>query len=224
MATAAGSTLRSRSLFVGLVTLSALFLHACREDPVKVVEALQTAGKPAQALQQIDRALTREQPNRRIYWDLALLKAQILKQRNRTEALAWLRSVDTQRAPSSDAAIRLIAEQATIESDLGRFHDADRDLTEALRLVPSVQARTAANLEVRRARALIGLGEPETAERCLLRAEEYARKSNDHSLDPYILHDRGQALSTGNRFEDAIKPLEQALGQFRQAKQTAANL
>ena len=221
METAAESTPRNR-LVAALIVFSAVSLSACREDPIKAVEALQKAGSPAKALREVETALAHKRTKDRTYWELVLLKAQLLKRQDRKAALTWLQSVDPQSANPTELAAWLVGEEATIESDLGRFREADQNLIEALRLIGSSRPRIAAVMQVRRARALIGLGNPEEAEQCLGKAEEYTHATNDHSLDPFILHDRGQVLANRNRFEEAIVPLDGALMQFRLAKQDAA--
>ncbi|HLI86188.1 MAG TPA: CHAT domain-containing protein [Bryobacteraceae bacterium] len=144
---------------------------------------------------------------------MALRKAQTLEKLNRRgEALQWLRD----RRPPASLAVRWIEEQAAIEADLGRFAEADRDLRNALALSRSSgQARMTAVLQVRRARVLIRLAEPDQADEALSRAEDYVRASGDRQLVPFILNYRGFAALARNRSEEAIAPLQQSLDLFR---------
>ena len=209
----------TRKPFIFAITLlAALCQAACWEDPVRTSESLLRAGKPTKALRVTEIALARRSLKDTSYWGLVLLKAQILKGLDRQSALSWLQSLDPDRASPAELAARLVGEKATIENDLGQFAQANQDSIKALKLVGSRDARFVAILQVRRARALIGLREPEAAEQCLAKADAYAHFSNDGYLEPFILHDRGQALAARNRFEDAVGPLEAALMQFRQAK------
>jgi CHAT domain-containing protein/predicted negative regulator of RcsB-dependent stress response len=171
---------------------------------------------PQVALHAIEGDLQRHQPHERIYWDLSLKKAQLLEQLNRrAEALAWLRS-QIGRHPPAGSAVPLIRECAAIEADLGQFSAADRDLQQGIALAGSSrQERMVAVLEVRRARILVRLNQPDGADEALARAEDYVRDKGDRQLVPYILHYRGLAASARNRFEEAIAPLQQSLELFR---------
>jgi len=116
-------------------------------------------------------------------------------------------------------AVLLIRERASIESALDQLHEADADYQEAIALArASSQEQMAASLEVRRARVLVKLDEPEQSEEALSRAEDYVRKTGDRWLVPYVLHYRGQARMARNRFEDAVVPLEESLRIFQTDK------
>jgi len=213
------ASIRRNPRVIALLVCGVIFLFSCRKDPIETAETFQRNGKSALALREVEGALAHKRLQDRSYWQLVLIKAQVLKTMDRKAALAWLQSVHPQGTSPASLEAQLVGEKATIENDLGQFSQANQDAIEALQLLGSGNARFAAILQVRRARALLGLGEPEAAEQCLAKAEEYAHSTSDHYLDPFILHDRGQALAARNQFEDAIAPLEHALAQFRRANQ-----
>jgi CHAT domain-containing protein/Flp pilus assembly protein TadD len=137
-------------------------------------------------------------------------------------ALGWLESAPSLLSAPPDVATKVLREQATIERDIGKSEDADRDFSRALDIaLRTGQAGMAANVRVRRAEVLIRLRRPEEAEQSLREAEQYVQESHDHRLDPYILHYHGEALLARNRFEEALTPLGQSAAQFLAAKNYA---
>jgi CHAT domain-containing protein/Tfp pilus assembly protein PilF len=207
-----------------VAVLAALLLTACstRTDPVRVVDALRSQNKIAQALQTAEKAILQRHAEDHVYWELALRKTEFLEKLNRREeALAWLQRILPARTAPADLAVLLLREQASIERTLGKFRDSDQHLLAAIELARRTnQSRMAANLKVRRAYVLIQLERTPEAEQCLAEAEEYSRGTHDRSLDPYILHYRGAALVATNQFEQAIAPLTEALKAARQANQS----
>jgi CHAT domain-containing protein len=202
-----------------------LLLAGCRsgKDWPRAIDALQSQGKSREALQLVEKELLHQRPTNRVYWDLALRKAQILEQLNRRQdALVWLHAEARSGGAPADLAVLLVREEAAIESGLGLFREADRHLEEGIaRARSSGQSRMAAALAVRHARVRIALDELEKAEQSLSEAEEYVRDSNDTWLVPYILHYRGLVRVARNQFEEGIGPLERSLQGFRDAKQKA---
>ncbi|PWT97837.1 MAG: hypothetical protein C5B51_30480 [Terriglobia bacterium] len=219
-ATGPTRTLRRASLTLSLAAVLVL-AHCGGTNPVREADSLRSQRKQEAALQAVEQGLGRQTRGTQVYWELALRRSQILEELNRREhALAWLESLSPLRGAPQGLAVLLIREQADIEKDLGRFREADRHLTEALAMAPP-RTRITANLKVRRARVLIRLDRAEEAEACLREAEEYSRASGDHSLDPYILHYRGEGLLAKNQFEDAIDPLARSFQQFLAANNQA---
>jgi CHAT domain-containing protein/predicted negative regulator of RcsB-dependent stress response len=227
MVTAAPPT-RTRPRPAGLALIGAILLAGCARDPLRTVDALLAEKKPEKALESADVALRRSLAGERLFWELALRKAESLKELNRREeALQWFRSLGSALSAPADLSLLLLRDQAAIEADLGQYRDADQHLRAGISLArDSRQARMAAVLDIRLARVLIRQDKTEDVEESLADAENYARGSNDHEFDPYILHYRGLARLATNRFEEAIAPLEESLQKFRQTRQNplAANV
>jgi CHAT domain-containing protein len=175
---------------------------------------------PKETLSAVEHDLQRRQPSERVYWDLTLRKAQLLEQLDRRdEALTWLRAQILKPHPPAEIAVLLFRERAAIEKALGQFAEADRDLQDAMAIAKSSgQTRMTAILEVRRARVLIHLNDPDQADEALARAEDYVRVSGDRQLVPYILNYRGLADASRNQFEEAVVPLRKSLELFRHAR------
>ena len=141
----------------------------------------------------------------------------------RTDALAWTLSLGRLDSAPGDLGLYLLYEEVAMEREIGHFREAERHL------VPVVETgagdkgiHISASLNVLCASIALSLEEAEQADRCLSRAEDYARRKNDHSLDPYLLHYRGRVLSAGNRFEEAASKLRDSLRLFESGRQTTA--
>src|SRR5579864_8124514 len=219
---------RRRPRPVGLALIAAILLAGCAHDPLRAVDALLAEKKPERALEAADVALRRGRASGRLFWELALRKAQSLKELNRREeALQWFRSLGSAQSAPGDLGLFLLRDVAAIEADLGQCRDAEQHLRAAISLAHgSRRARMAAGLDIRLARVLIRQDKTDNVEEVLAGAVDYARGNNDHEFDPYILHYRGLARLATNQFEEAIAPLEESLRKFRQTRQKplAANV
>jgi tetratricopeptide (TPR) repeat protein len=201
-----------------------LFLTNCSHTSAPENRTAHSSANARKELSETEKKLAGEQARGQPYWELVLRKSEILEQLDRRdEALDWLRKNRPTDDVPAGLAVRLIRELASIESALDQLQEADRDYQQAIALArSSTQAQMAASLEVRRARVLIKLDEPEKSEEALSRAEDYVRSTGDPWLVPYILHYRGQAWAARNRFEDAIAPLEASLREFQKDKNQPA--
>lgn len=211
------------------IVLAAILASSCtHQDPLSKIEKLLVQGKAEQALRVTEAGLSHELPTAPNFWKLSLRKVEILEKLNRREeALGYLKTLLPPRGAPPDLATLLVREQASIETALGRFRDADDHLLEAIALAKAAgNERMVVRLKIRRAYVLLPLSRFELAEQCLSEAEEYARRTNDHSLDAYILHYEGKVRTAQNQFEDSIPPLSESLRLFQQSKErsNAANV
>jgi len=209
-------------LWIGGFTVLLLFA-GCNRPALRRIEALESQGKIDQALHLTEEALGFENSTGRTHWQLLLEKAELLKEADRLEAaLAWLKQFSPFAGADDDLRTLLLREEASYEAALGRFRDADQHLLLAKdTAVHTGDANMAARLEIRRAYVLIQLHQLGGAEQCLAKAEEYARTTHDHSLEPFTLHYRGELLATAGHFEDAVALLEKSLAAFRKPNQNA---
>lgn len=213
-----------RYLSVGLLIL--VFL-GCGERGVSTskIDALTAQGQTTQALQLVENGLLHQTGAGPLYWQLVLRKAQLLSNLNRREeASAWIRTALLKDPPAESASL-LLREQAMMERDRGLLSDSARDFVAAIEHAGrSRQPQLVARLEIQRAYVLIQLGRLEEAGRSLSAAEEYGRKSGDHSpvwnrAAWTLLYYRGLMQLAANQFEDALVSLETSRQQFRKAKQ-----
>jgi len=219
-----GGTCRGRYLPLGLLILVWL---GCGERGVSTqkIDALTAQGKTTQALQLVENGLLRETGAGPLYWQLVLRKAQLLANLNRREAAsAWINTALLKDPPAEFASL-LLREQAMMERDRGLLSDSAGDFVAAIEHARrSRQPQLVARLEIQRAYVLIQLGLLDEAGKALSAAEEYGRKSGDHSpvwnrAAWTLVYYRGLMQLAANQFEDALVSLETSRQQFRKAKQ-----